>query len=100
MITIYVSQEEGVVRVSCKGKFRDILLELTVAVTDLLGRMSGGNKMVRNAMIDHLIDKLESLKNTPVLGKNKKEEDNNERREPDGAVHCDGGDAPPVQEGE
>ena len=36
MITIYVSQEEGVVRVSCKGKFRDILLELTVAVTDLL----------------------------------------------------------------
>lgn len=33
MITIYVSQEEGVVRVSCKGKFRDILLELTVAVT-------------------------------------------------------------------
>ena len=86
MITIYVSQEEGVVRVSCKGKFRDILLELTVAVTDLLGRMSGGSKLVRNAMIDHLIDKLESFKNAPVRGKIKKGEEQDERREPDGAV--------------
>ena len=100
MITIYVSKEESVVRVSCKGKCQDILLELTVAVTDLLGRMSGGSKVVRNAMIDHLIDKLESFKDTPVRVKIKKEEEQDERREPDGAVHCDGGDAPPVQEGE
>ena len=97
MISIYVSQEEGVVRCACKGKFQDILLELTVSVTDLLGRMSGGSKLVRNAMIDHLIDKLESFKDTPVRVKIKKEEEQDERREPDGAVHCDGGDAPPVQ---
>lgn len=100
MISIYASQEEGVVRGSCKGKFPDVLLDLTVGVTRMLDRMSGGSKLVRNAMIDHLIDKLESFKDTPVTGNRKKEEERNERREQDRAVPGDGGDVPPVTPGE
>lgn len=62
MISIYVSQEEDVSKCTCKGKYEDIITELSVGVYHLLDRMPAESKIMRDSMIDHLICTLKILK--------------------------------------